>query len=451
MVVVGSGPKGISIAAKWTAYKYFKFKDLPELFVVDKAPDAGAHWDGHNGYTDGLRPLCTTPEHDLGFPYQDFDKRVNDFMQSVFSWHAFQIDMGVYKEWIDRGEPFPDHAEWHQYLDWAKKKCSDVNFIVDEVTKIRANDHWTLDLGSGNQIDCSHLVVTGPGEPIRVPIKSGINSDRLTTGKDFWNDVPKFEPFLSIPEYSEDKSIVVIGSGGTAATIIAGLLEMTSLPISVVSRSATLFSRGESFFEVKFLSDPWDWTQLPLSLRRGLIRRIDRGVISDQNMSFINSADTVIHHRGSADRIEIVKRHEDSEFIPVLFGNTEIYDEFKGVEKIPFQLPADLIVDAGGFDSWWFTELLVGELKQVFDNKPLRDVLEESINNYLEIPTDVPNEKLIQSGVPVSIADKFLRSHFCTKGLLLAVPMLAGLSQGPGFPNLTCLGLLSSRVLERYV
>jgi hypothetical protein len=31
------------------------------------------------------------------------------------------------------------------------------------------------------------------------------------------------------------------------------------------------------------------------------------------------------------------------------------------------------------------------------------------------------------------------------------LPMLAGLAQGPGFPNLSCLGLLSDRVLRRYV
>jgi mycobactin lysine-N-oxygenase len=28
---------------------------------------------------------------------------------------------------------------------------------------------------------------------------------------------------------------------------------------------------------------------------------------------------------------------------------------------------------------------------------------------------------------------------------------VAGLAQGPGFPNLSCLGLLSDRILRRYV
>jgi mycobactin lysine-N-oxygenase len=33
----------------------------------------------------------------------------------------------------------------------------------------------------------------------------------------------------------------------------------------------------------------------------------------------------------------------------------------------------------------------------------------------------------------------------------LHLPVMAGLTQGPGFPNLSCLGLLSDRVLRRYV
>ena len=30
----------------------------------------------------------------------------------------------------------------------------------------------------------------------------------------------------------------------------------------------------------------------------------------------------------------------------------------------------------------------------------------------------------------------------------LHLPMLAGLAQGPGFPNLSCLGLLADRILQ---
>src|SRR5437667_12801149 len=33
----------------------------------------------------------------------------------------------------------------------------------------------------------------------------------------------------------------------------------------------------------------------------------------------------------------------------------------------------------------------------------------------------------------------------------LHLPLAAGLAQGPGFPNLSCLGLLSDRILRTYV
>ena len=34
---------------------------------------------------------------------------------------------------------------------------------------------------------------------------------------------------------------------------------------------------------------------------------------------------------------------------------------------------------------------------------------------------------------------------------MLHLPVLAGVAQGPGFPNLSCLGLLADRVLGAYV
>ncbi len=42
---------------------------------------------------------------------------------------------------------------------------------------------------------------------------------------------------------------------------------------------------------------------------------------------------------------------------------------------------------------------------------------------------------------------------WCLSGLTppLHLPVVAGLAQGPGFPNLSCLGLLSDRILRRYV
>jgi len=41
--------------------------------------------------------------------------------------------------------------------------------------------------------------------------------------------------------------------------------------------------------------------------------------------------------------------------------------------------------------------------------------------------------------------------QLCIPGRNIHMPMLAGLAQGPGFPNLSCLGLFADRVLSRYI
>jgi mycobactin lysine-N-oxygenase len=46
-----------------------------------------------------------------------------------------------------------------------------------------------------------------------------------------------------------------------------------------------------------------------------------------------------------------------------------------------------------------------------------------------------------------SIAEDLSLNGFTPK---LHLPMLAAIAQGPGFPNLSCLGLLADRILAAY-
>ena len=84
----------------------------------------------------------------------------------------------------------------------------------------------------------------------------------------------------------------------------------------------------------------------------------------------------------------------------------------------------DLVIDGSGADSMWFTTLFTQEARDLLElglGAPLAgDVLEESIGPDLAVTGVDPK---------------------------LFLPGLAGLMQGPGFPNLSCLGLLSDRVL----
>jgi mycobactin lysine-N-oxygenase len=83
----------------------------------------------------------------------------------------------------------------------------------------------------------------------------------------------------------------------------------------------------------------------------------------------------------------------------------------------------DLVVVAIGFDARWFESLLGGEARRR---------LEVAAGSELERRIDVD----------LSVAELSPPLH---------LPVLAGLAQGPGFPNLSCLGLLSDRILRRYV
>jgi mycobactin lysine-N-oxygenase len=79
---------------------------------------------------------------------------------------------------------------------------------------------------------------------------------------------------------------------------------------------------------------------------------------------------------------------------------------------------------ARGFDGHWFERLLGREAKARLTAARAGDELERRID------------------VNLAVADLEPPLH---------LPVLAGLAQGPGFPNLSCLGLLSDRVLRRYV
>jgi mycobactin lysine-N-oxygenase len=88
----------------------------------------------------------------------------------------------------------------------------------------------------------------------------------------------------------------------------------------------------------------------------------------------------------------------------------------------------DYVVDARGAQDLWMLQLLDGAARQA---------LQEALGG------PATRERL-QMSVEWSLSVGGLRP-------LLYVPSLAGLRQGPGFPNLSCLGLLSDRVCSSLV
>jgi mycobactin lysine-N-oxygenase len=82
------------------------------------------------------------------------------------------------------------------------------------------------------------------------------------------------------------------------------------------------------------------------------------------------------------------------------------------------------VVVAIGFEARWFEGLLGGEARRRLESALAGAELERRIELDLSVAGLSPP---------------------------LHLPLVAGLAQGPGFPNLSCLGLLSDRILRRYV
>ncbi|SLI72754.1 lysine-N-oxygenase MbtG [Mycobacteroides abscessus subsp. abscessus] len=85
----------------------------------------------------------------------------------------------------------------------------------------------------------------------------------------------------------------------------------------------------------------------------------------------------------------------------------------------------DLVVDATGGQPLWFLDL--------FDSESA-DLLELAVGGPL-------TQQRIESSIGYDLAVTGL-------GAKLYLPNMAALAQGPGFPNLSCLGELSDRVLR---
>jgi len=207
--------------------------------------------------------------------------------------------------------------------------------------------------------------------------------------------------------------VAVIGGGETAAAMLNELFRHRVSTITVISPQVTLFTRGESFFENALFSDPTDWAVLTVDERRDAIARTDRGVFSSNVQDALLADDRIRHLRGRV--AHAVGRDEQIRL--TLSTN-------RGSENVETVHGFDLVIDGSGADPLWFTTLF---------SQDALDLLELGLSGPLT--GDRVQEAIGHDLAVVDVTPK------------LFLPNLAGLNQGPGFPNLSCLGLLSDRVL----
>ena len=404
LAVLGAGAKAVAVGAKASVLRDMGV-DTPDVVAVERIGVA-ANWQASGGWTDGAQRLGTSPEKDVGFPYRSaLVPRRNDELDermTRYSWQSFLIATAQFAEWIDRGRPAPTHRRWSQYLRWVADQIG-MTVINAEVERLAVDgDRWALHTHE-TTVFADALMITGPGQAERSLLPG---NPRVLSIAQFWHRAAGQDRIAA-------ERVAVIGGGETAASMLDELFRHRISTITVISPQVTLFTRGESYFENTLFSDPSDWAVLTLDERRDALARTDRGVISASVQDALLADDRIRHLRGRV--AHAVARDEQIRLTLKTNGGGENLETVHGF---------DLVIDGSGADSLWFLTLFSQDALDLLElglGAPLTDDrLQEAIGYDLAV-TDVAPK--------------------------LFLPTLAGLTQGPGFPNLSCLGLLSDRVL----
>ncbi|GAA1657821.1 L-lysine N6-monooxygenase MbtG [Mycolicibacterium murale] len=408
LAIIGAGAKAVAVAAKAAALRDMGIS-APEVVAVERTAVA-ANWQASGGWTDGEHRLGTSPEKDIGFPYRsavapgrnaELDERM-----TRHSWQSYLISTGQFAEWIDRGRPAPPHRRWAQYLQWVADAVG-MTVVHGQVESLAVQDspagrRWALHTRE-TTVHADAVMVTGPGQAERSLLPG---NPRVLSIAQFWHRVAEHDRINA-------ERVAVIGGGETAASMLNELFRHRVSSITVISPQVTLFTRGEGYFENALFSDPTGWTQLTVAERRDAMARTDRGVFSARVQDALLADDRIRHLRGRV--AHAVGR--DGQIRLTLSTN-------RGGEHIETVHGFDLVVDGSGADALWFTELFSQDALDLLElglGGPLTgDRLQEAIGHDLAVADVEPK---------------------------LFLPNLSGITQGPGFPNLSCLGLLSDRIL----
>lgn len=415
LAVVGCGPKALAIAAKADVLRELGIANI-EIVIFEKN-EVAANWTGIAGFTDGAQTLGTPPQKDVGFPYRsDWGFDVDRLMLS-YSWQAYLIESGRYGSWVDRGRGQPVHRDWGAYLSWVSERVS-ASVEIGEVVRVKplkGKVRLTLDDTALEKraLEFDGIVFTGPGRPMKIHDDPKHKwNEYIVNGRNFWQRIAIFSAMSG-------GDVALVGSGETAASIVVALMKVApQVDVHIINRHGTLYTRGESYHENKFFTDPRGWEDLDIVDREEFMRRTDRGVFSVAAKQEIDQSSNI--HLLTGNVVKIRKRG----------GKVEV-----GVQRVGpdreyrmFSYTYDRVIVAIGFDPFTPFSVFPDHLTPQSYLKTVR----YGIDEHLRIPP-------------------FETKSDESDGANIHMPMLAGLAQGPGFPNLSSLGLLSDRILSAYV
>lgn len=425
LLVLGAGPKAAAIAAKSFILNELGH-EAPEVVVIERYEKC-ANWTGKHGFTNGDQPLGTPPEKDIGFPYivDKVDSNVTAALYSRFSWTSYLIfERRRYGEWIDRGRPHPIHKDWARYLSEVIAQTAN-KFILGTCDRLEIEgEEWVARIkptrgGRARTERSSGVVITGPGvgkpPPFKIP-----ESPMILYGDTFW---PECDSHVEqrVVAGEDALPIVVVGGGETAAAIVGYLVDRLgdrNPGILVLTRSGAIFSRGESYYENRrFTGEGDDWPRLPEKVRREVIDRADRGVFSVDAMRKLSANRKVNHEFRKVKGVRVERNR-------VVINPDS-----------PEKTECQMLIWALGFDPYWFIKLLPTEVTRRLD---------QLVDPQITEDREVLRNRAIEAEIGLDLS---LPTNLVPAKLYL--PMISGFKQGPGFPNLSCLGDLSDRILGR--
>lgn len=418
LLVVGAGAKAAALAAKVHAINTLGLGPLSLTIVEGTEP--AASWLGLNGMTSGDESLAVPPMKDVGFPYESARAfgaagAAIDRVVMGLSWQQHLIGEGRLARWVNAGTPAVRHRDYGAYLRWvlahATAGVTLVRGRVEQLWLDVRGERWVAGVAApSGSLRCTGraAMVTGPG------VHRHLAHDPEAAPRLFHCDSRR-DDLLRIPA-GQRSEVAIVGGGESALSCVLFLRAHRPDARLTIYTPTLPMSRNESFLENRVFADPdgVGWTRLDLPTRRAFVHHCDRGVFDAGNLTRIAYDDAC---RFVAGRVVQVAAGARGEGVTVDYASTD------GPSSERF----DYVVNCTGFDL----------LQQLHGLLPpgVRATVERHAGPLWD---PAPRAEIVM-GRALEIPGMHPRLH---------LPALAAVSQGPGFANLGCLGLLANRVLE---
>jgi mycobactin lysine-N-oxygenase len=418
LLVLGAGAKAAAIAAKVHAIN--ELGRGPVSVTIVEGNEPAASWLGLNGMTSGEETLAIPPIKDVGFPYEsgrafgELGDEIDGAMLS-FSWAAFLIGGRRYARWVNAELPSVRHRDYGMYLAWVHSRArTGVRHVRGRAEAIALDGSgWAVDVvtpeGERVREAGAALLLTGSGVHRELPHDPAV-AGRVLHCDDFRGDVA-----AAIPADRRSEIAIVGGGEGALATVLF-LRQARPAARMTVHTPELPMSRGEGFLENRVFADPDSvgWDGLDLATRRAFIDRCDRGVFGPDGLLQIAYDE---HLRFVTGRVTRVGPDPDHRGVRL---ESTTHDG-------PRADRYDFVINCTGFD-------VLRQVRPLFGDD-VRAAIEAQAGPVWD--ERAPNDEL-RFGRALEVAGLNPPLH---------IPGLANVSQGPGFANLGCLGLMADRVL----